>query len=915
MLLTWECKLKNIGEFHIDVEYKNKAGHWVQLNNSPYVSVDPAKSYYNKKKGNQYQYTFNAPSDPTVTQVHARVCAVAKTRTVKKSYPEKSASGKTVKEYVELELAYWKASYTGWAVAVAPAQSDADKAKQAKPTVKLPAPSAVLRDDGSIRVTWSKPTEATVTSVALCRLDDGAAEGKRVQVGSGRFGLNTLEYVDKGVGAGHCCRYLLVPYNGNSGTWGPVGTASADVQTVPLAPTGLKAVAAGADSATLTWGDNGYRYCGASYAIYACPHSDAWRRDKTGAWVPARDDIREVANSLSRVGTANQFTVTGLDAGEVWWFTVALVGDGGASALATPASCAIATVPAAPTQGFLPAFAMKGDSVELSWTHNSEDGSAQSASEVELTVEAPGSSPSASVISCGTSPSYVLDTSEMEDGTVVGWRVRTKGVSPSWSPWSGFLEFAVLVQPEATIELYQGHDGGTRVDFGDPLAALPLVVAVTAGAGTSQAPVEYAVEVVASEGFSFVDESGEDDWMAGGTVIASFYITADDEAFDASRQVVTIGAGDGAFSSGAALAIRAMAAMDSGLRTDWAEASTVPEWSSSVPLPEAAAAVLDDYSAAIWPVCEDPREPSEGTVWMLEGTRLTIVSVPGAPDEDPEGEAVVTYLSEDGTESTYSDSGALPIALEMSNAEGYVSPVSAEVALQSGTYTLDLSGSSALQHEVYDAVRLADDVLLGVYRMEDDGELVEVATQLENTGTVMVTDPHPSFGTCRYRITANSQETDETVFSVTELELPYEFLYIQWDEDVSTVIQDDDDGALVTRTGEAVSIDADIVLTEAVRKDKTLNEYAGRSHPVVDYGTQVGETGSSSGAVNLDLDMGKLSQLRKLKRHMGTCYVRWPARYGGLGYTADVDVDITYPRKGVKASVRLDITRVEEDAR
>lgn len=910
MLLTWECSLGHIGSFKVDVEYLAASGHWIQ-HGGGVRTIAPETAYYNEKRGNKYQYGFAAPSDPTVKRIRARIRAVSKTRKVTKKYTVKKKS-ETVTESVTLDLAYWTASWTGYVTTTAPALSDADKAKMAKPTVVLAAPQTSLRADGSVRVTWSRPMESTVTHVTLCRTADGADASGRINVAK-NLPLTTLEYNDTGVSAGHAYRYLLIPYNSNSKSWGPVGSMSDDLETRPLAPTGLTASAAGASSALLEWKDNGYRYCGSGYRIFRSEHADAWVKDAAGAWVPARDDIEEVANDLERTGGQNRFTVTGLDSGKHWHFRIALVGDGGASPLSGMASCVLAATPAAPTPAYVAAHAVAGEAVTLAWTHNAEDGSAQTAAEVEVTATPPGGAAETETLLAGGAESVELPTSGMTDGTAVSWRVRTMGVaSAGWSPWARGGDITVHVKPTAGIEARQSAEDGERVDSGTPLGALPLVLVLTAGGSASQTPVSWAVELSPKSGFSYVGDDGDDEWMAGGTAMLSLYIDANDPEFDAERQVVPIGAADAAFASGVELDVRAMVVMDSGLQSDWATCTVIPQWDASLPEPDASAEVMPDYTAAIWPYCEDPRTIADGSAWMLEGTRLTLAG----PDEA--AACTISYLDEGGGTRTQ-DLGetAFPAVVELSELDGYVSPLEACIAGFDGDpdTVVDLTPESADPHETYETIRYAEDVALSVYRIDSDGSSSPIASGLANNGAVVVTDPHPSFGSCWYRVCANSLLTDQVTFSDIQLQTPFEFLLIQWGESSEPVADSDEAEGVVTFACESVTIAANVAPVERGRKDKTLNAYIGREYPVVDYGTQLGITGDTGGAFNIEVESGVIPQLRKLARAMEPAYVRWPAHVGGMGYWADVDVEVSHPEKGAKALVRLSITRVEEASR
>ena len=133
----------------------------------------------------------------------------------------------------------------------------------------------------------------------------------------------------------------------------------------------------------------------------------------------------------------------------------------------SPASNAVVTItpPAAPTlvspaSGAVVASSVK--SVELSWTHNPVDGSAQTAAEVAWSTDG-GKTWTTSTV--GTKKSASI-TAPAVNSTVT-WKVRTKGAHPDYGEWSANRVFSVKAAP--TVYFSAPSDGFS-------LAQMPLTV-------------------------------------------------------------------------------------------------------------------------------------------------------------------------------------------------------------------------------------------------------------------------------------------------------------------------------------------------------------------------------------------------------------------------------------------------------
>lgn len=200
---------------------------------------------------------------------------------------------------------------------------------------------------------------------------------------------------------------------------------------------------------------------------------------------------------------------------------------------------------------------------------------------------------------------------------------------------------------------------------------------------------------------------------------------------------------------------------------------------------------------------------------------------------------------------------------------------------------------------------LITDVLLSVYRMEFDGELTELATELENN-SIHITDPHPSLNHARYRIVGISTKTGKVCFSDVFTPVYESAIIIQWDEAWSSF-----DSELETEdlpwTGSLLRLPYNIDISEKTSRDVALVAYVGRKHPVEYFGTQVGE--SSTWNVEIPAtDDETIYALRRLAVWMGSVYVREPS---GVGHWANVNVSFNRKHCALTIPVTLEITRVE----
>lgn len=205
---------------------------------------------------------------------------------------------------------------------------------------------------------------------------------------------------------------------------------------------------------------------------------------------------------------------------------------------------------------------------------------------------------------------------------------------------------------------------------------------------------------------------------------------------------------------------------------------------------------------------------------------------------------------------------------------------------------------------------LRSGVTLSVYRREFDGRFVEIATNLRNTRSTYVVDPHPALDYARYRIVARDEDSGAVGFSDTmTLVKKYAGVIIQWDEQWSNFDVTEDGGMRTPYpwSGSMLKLPYNIDISESNKTDVSLIEYIGREHPVSYYGTQLGY--SATWNVNIPKhDKETIYALRRLAAWTGNVYVREPS---GTGYWASISVSMNIKHRNVTIPVTLNVTRVE----
>lgn len=181
--------------------------------------------------------------------------------------------------------------------------------------------------------------------------------------------------------------------------------------------------------------------------------------------------------------------VTGLESGKEWFFRVCASNEKGDSAFSDIISTVIGSTPVAPTTWSNTTTAITGETLNLYWIHNCEDGSSETYAEVEITI---GSDTQTYTLKKSTEEDekdktsvYTIDTTEFIEGTEILWRVRTAGATKTYGDWS--IKRLVNVYAPPTLELSMTDVEGTAINV---LTSFPFYISGLAGPKT-QAAIGY----------------------------------------------------------------------------------------------------------------------------------------------------------------------------------------------------------------------------------------------------------------------------------------------------------------------------------------------------------------------------------------------------------------------------------------
>ena len=586
----------------------------------------------------------------------------------------------------------------------------------------------------------------------------------------------------------------------------------------------------------------------------------------------------EYATVLDYLGASNasttinnvaepRYTITGLTSGEKYFFRVRAVNDQGQSDWTEASSIVLGGVPAAPTTWSSTSTAVVGEEMKLYWMHNSKDGSKETKAELKYTANN-GTPVIKEVLKTNVSDDvsyYYLSTRSFTEGASIKWLVRTAGVTGEYGPWSATRMISIYAPPSLSLILSNDQAASSAIK---EVTKFPFYVTANAGPD-SQKPIGFHISVISKDSYETVDEYGNVKMIAEGQEIFSKF-------YDINTRTLSVKMtpGDIDLENNCRYELACVVTMDTGLTEE--EKVTFRVSLDETEYYPTAEVMFDEktLSAYIRPYCT----------------------------ERPYIFYKVTYNSAD---NTYKRTSTVIDPLEGSSVNNALTDMDDLVFLG-----VDSTSTSTYFTVVQsDRENLVENVTLSVYRHEYDGRFTTIATDISNTDSIYVTDPHPPLDSAKYRIVS----TDTTTGSISYADLPgytvgVKSVVIQWDETWSNLqVMGDDPIDQVTWAGSVLKLPYNIDVSDSNTMDVSLVEYIGRSHPVSYYGTQLG----TSSTWNVDIpktDKTTLYGLRRLAIYAGDVYVREPS---GSGYWANISVSFSQKHREMTIPVTLEIKRVE----
>ena len=627
--------------------------------------------------------------------------------------------------------------------------------------------------------------------------------------------------------------------------------------TPPSTPTGLTIKATSETSVLLNW----------SKVENADTYSIEYATKKE--YFDGSDQVQKI-DSIDTL----QYTKTGLESGEEYFFRIKAVNDAGSSGWSEINSIIIGKAPSPPTTWSSTTTATVGDTLKLYWVHNSEDNSSETKGKIELYIN--GEKQPEIEVAKSTDEDkkdltsvYLLDTSSYTEGTTIYWRVSTAGITGVYGDWS--VQRIIYVYAPPTLSVNITDSEGVSIDT---IRSFPFYINGIFGP-SMQTPIGFSISITALSSYETIDHLGNIKMVNDGEEIYSNNIDGIYPKNENGELYLMLSANSISLENNITYKVTCSVTMDTGLTTTNVNTFLVA-WKDDLYLPNAEIGINQDtLTASIRPYCI--AYPTRYYVVTHESGSTKYIKTSEEMTEEVEG------ISVDGAYTTTNE--AVYAYLKSDGSTGYFCVVTNNVG------------------------ELVEDVLLSVYRREYDGTFTEIATELKNINNTYVTDPHPALDYARYRIVAMSSKTGAvSYYDVPGYPVGEKAIIIQWNETWS-IFDATESNELVNPpwSGSMLKLPYNIDTSSKYSPDVQSVNYIGRKHPVSYYGTHIGESASWNVDIPAD-DIDTLYALRRLAIWMGDVYVREPS---GSGYWANINVSFKQTHRTVVIPVTLDITRVE----
>lgn len=455
---------------------------------------------------------------------------------------------------------------------------------------KLSAPTVVI--DG-FRLTATINSADVINAAEFYVVKNDATH---IATGMGWMSFGTASF-SCNVSAGGRYKVMARGWYGPLDLYGEWSDYSANVETIPETPTGFtKHTVISSTSVQLYWN--------------AVQNSDTY--DIEYAVEKSYFDVSSDAQSVSTDTAVTSRIINNLESGRTWYFRLRASNRVGKSGWSEIYSIVLGKIPAAPTTWSASTVIVVGETADLYWMHNSEDGSAQQAAQIEITVGGTVQTITRSGSQISSDPEvaslYTITTtaSSYPEGTTIEWRVRTRGIlttpDDGYGPWSTKRIIKVHAVPNVELTVSQNSDYSIPLTV---LTMLPIYIRALATPATQKA-VGWNVKVISDESYMTEDEIGRPKSVtAGEEVYSNFFVT------ETNTLELMLSAGDLSLENDTSYTIVVSVAMDSGLNAEMDYNFDV-DWNEAMYEPDAEIAIdYSNFSAYILPYCLDPEQETE----------------------------------------------------------------------------------------------------------------------------------------------------------------------------------------------------------------------------------------------------------------------------------------------------------------
>ena len=279
--------------------------------------------------------------------------------------------------------------------------------------------------------------------------------------------------------------------------------------------------------------------------------------------------------------------ILGLDTGINWAFRIRVTNANGTSGWSKSTRFILGRAPVAPTTWSETTSVVIGDPARLFWVHNSQDGSEQTAAQLELTINN-----RTTTVTLTTETNYSFATSSYSQGATLKWRARTKGITEDYGPWS--TQRVVTLYAPPVLELTSPSS--------DTVKRFPINV-VASASPNSQTAISYYLEILALNSYSREDNAGRRITIKSGSQIYQKYFNASTSNPNSFSEAISVG--DVYLENNRNYLLRLTVGMNSGLTAKVSRRFKV-SWSEIDYVPNARVRIEPDtLRAVINPYCED----------------------------------------------------------------------------------------------------------------------------------------------------------------------------------------------------------------------------------------------------------------------------------------------------------------------